>query len=56
MVNEWCEELLRCAEGLYVLEEESKKIVWVNPYLTDGLNASCRHICKDPDCSEYREL
>lgn len=41
MANEWCEELLRCAEGLYVLEEESKKIVWASPYLTDGLNAPC---------------
>lgn len=41
MTNEWCDELLRCAEGLYVLEEESKKIVWANPYFTDSLKAPC---------------
>ena len=37
MTNIWCEELLRCAEGMYVLEEKSKKIVWANRYFTDDL-------------------
>lgn len=41
MTNEWCEELLRCAEGLYVLKEESKKIVWANSYFTDRLKEPC---------------
>lgn len=41
MTNVWCEELLCCAEGMYVLEEKSKKIVWANRYFTDGLKAPC---------------
>lgn len=41
MTNIWCEELLRCAEGMYVLEEKSKKIVWANRYFTDDLPPPC---------------
>ncbi len=41
MIDEWCEALLRCAEGMYILEEESKRIVWASPYLTDGIKAPC---------------
>jgi diguanylate cyclase (GGDEF)-like protein len=41
MENDWWEELLRCAEGMYILEEKSKKIVWANNYYTDGLKTSC---------------
>lgn len=37
MENKWCEELLRCAEGMYVLKEETKEIVWANRYLADHL-------------------
>ena len=37
MTNEWCVELMRCAEGMYVLNEKSKEIVWANPYFTEGL-------------------
>lgn len=36
MKNEWCEPLTRCAEGLYVLEEESRQIVYLNDYLADA--------------------
>lgn len=35
------EELLRCAEGMYVMKEESKEIVWVNRFFTDALKAPC---------------
>ncbi len=37
MENEWSEELLRCAEGMYVLKEESKEIVWAKFYFIDNL-------------------
>ncbi|HWP50438.1 MAG TPA: GGDEF domain-containing protein [Clostridia bacterium] len=41
MMSEWHEALSRCAEGLYVLEEESKRIVWVNSYFVETLGTSC---------------
>lgn len=41
MTNEWCVELMRCAEGMYVLNEKSKEIVWANPYFTEGLKTPC---------------
>lgn len=39
MENEWIKALMQCAEGLYVLEEESRRVVWMSDYLTDGLDA-----------------
>jgi len=41
MANEWYEELLRCAEGMYVIKEESKEIVWVNRFFMDALKTPC---------------
>lgn len=41
MENDWWQELLRCAEGMYVLEEKSKKVVWVNWFFIDGLKTLC---------------
>jgi diguanylate cyclase (GGDEF)-like protein len=41
MENDWWEELLRCAEGMYILEEKSKKIVWTNNFFTDTLKKTC---------------
>lgn len=34
--KEFLEELLECVEGLYVIEEESKKVHYVNRYLCNG--------------------
>ena len=45
MENKWCEQLLRCTEELYVLEEESKKIVWVSSYINDGLTSCVGEPC-----------
>ncbi|MEA4974016.1 hypothetical protein SDC9_112436 [bioreactor metagenome] len=41
MENEWWEELLRCAEGMFILEEKSKKIVWANSFFTETLKTPC---------------
>ncbi len=40
-MEEWCEPLLRCCEGLYILEEETKNIVLASPYITEGLDRPC---------------
>ncbi len=44
MTNEWCEELLRCAEGTFVLKEESKEIVWASLYFSDELKTFCAEV------------
>ena len=38
MKSEFVQPLLLCAEGLYVIEEETRRIVWVNDYIQNGLN------------------
>lgn len=41
MTNEWCEPLLSCCEGLYILEEKTKKIIWANSFIAKGIKDFC---------------
>lgn len=41
MKDKWREELFQCAEGLYIIEEECKNVVWMNPYLVEKFGADC---------------
>jgi diguanylate cyclase (GGDEF)-like protein len=46
MIEErWRGELERCVEGLYVIEDETKRIVWANSFFSDGGSVLAGEAC-----------
>lgn len=41
MEQAWLEPLMRCAEGLYVLDEQTHRMVWANEYVSARFGGDC---------------
>ena len=37
MTHEWCEPLIECAEGLYIIEEDTYRLMWASDYTVKNI-------------------